>query len=226
MTKYIFEPNIPAAIIKDSNELFPIHRVFCVGRNYAEHAIEMGHDHREPPFFFMKPAHAINHSKKHPYPVATKNYHFEMELVVAIGSSGKDISVSSALDFVFGYACGIDFTRRDLQQEAKNKGRPWEAGKALDHSGPISEIVQLPKDFPIKDQMIRLEVNGEEKQNSTVDNMIWSVEEVISHLSSYFELQKGDLIFTGTPAGVGPVIIGDKVFGEVSGVGSIELEIV
>jgi fumarylpyruvate hydrolase len=226
MIKYVHNPKIASAQILDSSKLYPVHRVFCVGRNYAEHAIEMGHDHREPPFFFMKPASAVNHEVRHPYPSATSNYHYEMELVIAIGKGGSDISTQDAMSHVFGYAVGIDFTRRDLQQEAKNKGRPWETGKAPDRSAPMSPIKPLDQGLPIKDQKITLSVNGEVKQASTIGHMIWSVEEVITHLSNYFELQPGDLIFSGTPAGVGAVVKGDQILGEVSGIGALKLEIV
>jgi fumarylpyruvate hydrolase len=225
MTKYVHDPKIASVQILGSSELYPIHRVFCVGRNYADHAREMGHDHREPPFFFMKPSHAVNHSQKHPYPDQTSNYHFEIELVIAIGKGGARITTEQAIDHVYGYAVGIDFTRRDLQQASKDKGRPWETGKSFDLSAPISPIKCLPKDFSIKNQRITLSVNNQVKQDSTIGAMIWSVEEIIAHLSIYFELQPGDLIFSGTPAGVGAVVTGDQLSGSVSGVGQIKIDI-
>jgi fumarylpyruvate hydrolase len=216
---YIFPPREPVtADIRNSSQRFPVHRIYCVGRNYAAHAREMGaNPDREPPFFFTKPADAIvpNHASI-PYPPRTANLHHEVELVVAIGKGGSNIALAQALDHVFGYAVGIDFTRRDLQNAAKSKGHPWDAGKGFDRAAPLGAIQQaVGQDF--RTGTIWLQVNGETRQQGDVADLIWSVPEIISELSTLFELLPGDLIFTGTPAGVGPVQPGDRIECGVAG---------
>lgn len=212
--------------IEGTDALFPVRRIYCVGRNYAEHAREMGFDpDREPPFFFMKPADAIvAEGSEIPYPPKTKDFQYEIELVVAIGTGGRDIALASALDHVFGYAVGIDLTRRDVQIEARKAGRPWDMGKGFDRSAPCSALVPADR-FDPAGGAIWLEVNGERKQDSDLSKLIWSVAEVISYLSGYMELQPGDLIYTGTPEGVGPLVQGDRVKGHVDGVGYINIAV-
>jgi len=215
--------------VAGSSDRFPVSRIYCVGRNYAAHAREMGHDpDRELPFFFLKPADTILPSgEDFPYPPASKNVHHEIELVVALGKGGKDISLDDALDYVYGYAVGIDMTRRDLQQEAKDKGRPWDTGKGFDKSAPCTKIHPVSAvGHPDGETPIWLEIDGESRQRSKIANLIWSVPEVISYLSTLFELQPGDLIFTGTPDGVGPVERGETVRGGVDGIDVIETKVV
>ena len=221
-------PAIPTLGVEGSDARFPIHRIYCVGRNYAEHAREMGHDpNREPPFFFMKPADAIiTDNGDFPYPSQTKDVHHEMELVVALGKGGSDIPVASALDHVFGYAVGLDMTRRDLQGEAKKLGRPWDSGKGFDRSAPCSNIRRVADIGHPAAGAIRLEVNGEVCQKGDLSDLIWKVPEVIAYLSTLFALMPGDLIFTGTPAGVGPVKRGDVMKGSVDRVGTIVTKVV
>ena len=225
-------PNPPriALPVAGSADLFPVRRVYCVGRNYAAHAREMGKDpDREPPFFFLKPADALqpcgSEPTQHPYPPRTENYHFEVELVAALATGGRDIPVETALDHVYGYAIGLDMTRRDLQDEAKALARPWDLGKAADFSGPIGPIhpaaaIGHPERGPIT-----LAVDGVERQRGDLADMIWSLPEQIAYLSAYFALQPGDLIFTGTPAGVGPVRRGERMTGAVAGLGEIVLDV-
>jgi len=220
---YLFPPSAPVAVeIQGTAERFPVHRIYCVGRNYAAHAREMGKDpDREPPFFFTKPPSAIVANQATiPYPSRTENLHHEVELVIAIGKSGKDIPVEAALQHVFGYAVGIDLTRRDLQSQAKDKGHPWDTGKGFDRSAPLAAIHPAPgKDFV--SGKIWLKVNGEERQHGDIADLIWSVPEIISELSTLFELQAGDLIFTGTPAGVGAVKQGDRIECGVDGLDTL-----
>lgn len=206
---------------------FPVRRIYCVGQNYAAHAREMGHNpDREPPFFFAKPADAVVESGATiAYPSRTADLHHEIELVVAIRSGGADISREGALDHVFGYAAGIDLTRRDLQAEAKKLGRPWDLAKGFDHSAPIGAIRSASAISHPQRGGIRLSVNGELRQNGDLADMIWSVPEIIAILSSFVRLEAGDLIFTGTPAGVGPIRRGDRILGEIEGVGGVELAI-
>lgn len=216
----------PVLPISGSRELFPIHRIYCVGRNYADHAKEMGHDPaREPPFFFQKNADAIVTGAMVPYPAATKDLHHELELVVALRSGGHDLEPSRAREHIFGYAVGLDMTRRDLQHEAKRLGRPWEIAKAFDGSAPCSPIVPAAECGHPKSGAIWLEVNGERRQEGTLEEMIWDVPHVIGFLSKYFELAAGDLIFTGTPKGVGPVVRGDRLHGHIDGVGELEVTV-
>ena len=228
MPTVITEPQRPAIPVAGTNDAFPVRRVYCVGRNYAAHAREMGGDPtREPPFFFMKPGTAIvTDGKDFPYPSATKDVHHEMELVVAIGKGGENIAEAKALEHVWGYAVGLDMTRRDLQGEAKKMGRPWDTGKAFDHSAPCAAIVPASKiGHPSKGAVV-LEVNGEVKQKGDLAELIWNVPEMIAYLSTLFTLLPGDLIFTGTPAGVGPVKKGDTLKGSVAGVGTITFKVV
>jgi fumarylpyruvate hydrolase len=214
--------------IAGQEALFPVRRIYCVGRNYAEHAREMGADpDREPPFFFAKPRDAIvAEGGAIPYPPATKDFHYEMELVVAIGSAGKDIAVDKALDHVFGYGAGLDMTRRDLQGVAKKAGRPWDMGKGFDFSAPCSAIRPATDIGHPDSGAIRLTVNGEIRQSGDLSEQIWSVPETIACLSALVELAPGDLIFTGTPAGVGPVVAGDRMEGHIDGIGDIIVTIV
>jgi fumarylpyruvate hydrolase len=221
-------PPIPALDVEGEKGRFPVYRIFCVGRNYADHAREMGHDpNREPPFFFMKPASAIvTGNADFPYPSATKDVHHEMELVVAIGKGGTNIPAEQALDHVYGYAVGLDMTRRDLQGEAKKLGRPWDTGKAFDHSAPCSAIVPAAKiGHPAKGR-ISLKVNGEIRQDGDLSQLIWNIPDTIAYLSTLFALAPGDLIYSGTPAGVGPVKKGDTLEGSVEGVGTIKFKVV
>ncbi|GBU17762.1 MULTISPECIES: fumarylacetoacetate hydrolase family protein [Methylobacterium] len=217
--------------IDGSEDLFPVRRVYCVGRNYAAHAREMGHDpDREPPFFFMKPADALqvvtgSEPVPHPYPPRTENYHFEVELVAAIGTGGRDIPVSEALDHVYGYAIGLDMTRRDLQEEAKKLSRPWDLGKAADASAPIGLLHPAARIGHPQRGAITLTVDRAERQRGDLSEMIWSVAEQIAFLSGYFELHPGDLVFTGTPSGVGPVRRGETMEAAIEGLGRIALAV-
>jgi fumarylpyruvate hydrolase len=216
---FVFPPSAtPSVAIEGTQDTFPVHRIYCVGRNYAAHAREMGKDpEREPPFFFTKPADAIvPNNATIPYPPRTNNLHHEIELVVAIGKGGSNIAIDKALDHVFGYAVGNDLTRRDLQFEARDKGRPWDTGKAFDRSAAIAAIRPASKGHLSKSR-IWLKVNGEIRQDADVADLIWDVPEVIAELSTLFELQAGDLIYTGTPAGVNSVKPGDKMEGGVDG---------
>ena len=219
-------PHIPAVPVLDGG-LFPVRRVFCVGRNYAEHAREMGHDPlREAPFFFMKPADTLLVGGADlPYPPLTQDLHHEMELVVALGSGGAGISAGHALSHVWGYAAGLDMTRRDLQGEAKKAGRPWDMGKGFDASAPIGALVPANGFDPARGA-IELRVNGVVRQSSDLSQMIWSVAETIAILSTYVTLAAGDLIFTGTPAGVAAVQRGDLMEGSVAGVGMVRAKVI
>ena len=207
-----------------ANAVFPVGRIFCIGRNYAEHAREMGHDpDREPPFFFMKPANAVTTSGEFPYPPGTSDVHHEMEMIVALAKGGRDIAEADALDCVYGYGVGLDMTRRDLQGEAKKLGRPWEIGKAFDYSAPCSGLKRATDIGHPTANRITLDVNGKRRQDSTLDKMIWSVPETIACISRYFELLPGDIIMSGTPEGVAAVVKGDTLVGEVEGVGRLEV---
>ena len=211
--------------VAESNQQFPVGRIYCVGRNYAEHAREMGHDpDREPPFFFMKPADAIVMSGASiPYPQMTKDLHHEIEMIVAIGKGGSDIPVEKALDHVFGYGVGLDMTRRDLQGEAKKMGRPWEMGKAFDNSAPCTALKTVAMIGHPEKGAVWLKVNGKVTQKGDLAEMIWNVPETISYLSKLITLRAGDIIMSGTPAGVGPVKAGDKLEGHVDGVGDLTI---
>lgn len=215
----------PAVPVAGEDALYPVRRVFCVGRNYAAHAREMGSDpNREPPFYFSKsPDSLVPGGGPIPYPPATANLHHEIELVVAIGAPVFQVSPEQAAQAVFGHAVGLDMTRRDLQFAARDKGRPWDLGKSFEFSAPISAIVRGTA--PILSGAVTLEVNGEIRQRGDVSDMIWSIPEVIAHLSQYYHLQPGDLIYTGTPDGVSPVLPGDRLLGRVEGVGEIDVTI-
>jgi fumarylpyruvate hydrolase len=228
MSDYVIAPPVIAAVpIKGSSQMFPVRRIFCVGRNYAEHAIEMGSDPtREPPFYFAKPADAlVVNGADMSYPPMTKQLHHEMELVVAIGSAGADIPVEEALKHVWGYCAGLDMTRRDLQNEAKKTGRPWDMGKGFDHSAPMGALVPA-RGVDVSKGRIELKVNGKVVQSSDLSKLIWSVPEVISNLSHLVRLAPGDLIMTGTPEGVAAVQKGDLLEGVVEGVGEVRTRIV
>ena len=222
-------PTAPALPVAGSADLFPVRRVYCVGRNYAAHAREMGGDPtREPPFFFMKPADALlpvpaGETLELPYPPKTANYHFEIEMVAALGQGGRDIPVEAALDHVYGYAVGLDMTRRDLQDEAKQLRRPWDLGKAADFSGPVGSIHPAERVGHPARGTISLSVDGVTKQTGDLADMIWSVAEQVSYLSGYFQLEPGDVIFSGTPDGVGPVERGQTMVGAIEGLGEIRL---
>lgn len=209
---------------------FPVRRIYCVGRNYEEHAKEMGFTGREPPFFFMKPADAIVNVAEGtigeiPYPAGTSNLHYEIELVAAIGIGGANIKAADAMKHVWGYAVGLDMTRRDLQGVVKKEGRPWEIGKAFDQSAPIGPIVPAAAAGNPGNASITLSVNGQMKQSSSTSKLIWSIAESIEHLTTYWRLEPGDLIFTGTPEGVGAVVSGDLMEGAVAGVGSLKVKV-
>jgi fumarylpyruvate hydrolase len=225
MTSFIIPPPAtPSVAVANSSERFPVRRIFCVGRNYAAHARELGNDERDPPFFFTKPGDAVVDSDSNiPYPALTKNLHHEIELVVAIGKAGFRIPRERALDHVWGYGAGIDLTRRDLQDEAKKAARPWDWSKAFDRSAPCGPIVPVGVSGHPQKGRIWLAVNGTVKQDGDLAELIWPVADVVSICSEAVELQPGDLIFTGTPAGVGALAAGDVVSGGVDGVGEIRL---
>lgn len=225
MTEYVLPPPAHAAVpVEGEAAMFPVRRVLCVGRNYAAHRREMGGDDRDPPFFFSKPADAlVIPGGAVPYPSVTQNLHHEIELVVALKAGGANISVERALDLVYGYAVGVDLTRRDLQNAAKDKGQPWESGKAFDASAPISAIRKWDGDPP--QGRIAIRVNGQVKQEAVVADMIWNVAEIIAEASKLWTLAPGDLIYTGTPEGVAALVKGDKVEGEVEGVGQLSFTV-
>ncbi|GAA4409500.1 fumarylacetoacetate hydrolase family protein [Quisquiliibacterium transsilvanicum] len=230
--KYAFPLLPPVSVPVAGTDLsFPVHRIYCVGRNYAEHAKEMGFTGREPPFFFMKPADALvvvgaGCVGEIPYPPGTRSLHHEIELVIAIGQGGHDIAAADAMRHVYGYAVGLDMTRRDLQNEAKKLGRPWEIGKSHDASAPIGPIIPREQAGDATDAAISLSVNDETRQSSSTSQLIWSIGEIVEHLSRYWTLLPGDLIFTGTPEGVGEVRSGDLMRGRVEGVGALDVRIV
>ena len=229
---YVFPPApTPSVPVVGTEAQFPVHRIYCVGRNYEEHAKEMGFTGREPPFFFMKPADAIvvappGATTPLPYPSITTNLHREIELVVAIGKGGKNIAAVDALSHIYGYAVGLDMTRRDLQNDMKKQGRPWSIGKGFDHSAPIGPITPAAQAGDVGKAGIWLQVNGVDRQRSNVAQLIWNIAETIEHLSAAWELQPGDLIYTGTPEGVSAVVTGDVLEGGVDGLGSIRLKLV
>ncbi len=222
---------VPAGPIAGQNKSFPVHRVYCVGRNYEEHAKEMGFTGREPPFFFLKPADAVvvvapGETGQIPYPSLTSNLHHEVELVVAIGKGGKNIPASEAMSHVYGYAVGLDMTRRDLQNDMKKQGRPWCIGKGFDHSAPIGHIVPKAQIQDIEKANLSLQVNGTVRQQSSIDKLIWNISESIEHLSAAWPLQPGDLIYTGTPEGVAAVVKGDVLECRIDGVPELRVQIV
>jgi fumarylpyruvate hydrolase len=228
MTHYVIDkpPRITAPI-KNTDALFPVRRIYCIGRNYADHAIEMGHDpDREPPFFFQKNPDNLDFSGTFTYPEKSHDVHYEMELVIAIGKGGKDISLASAVNHVYGYALGLDMTRRDLQGEMKKMGRPWEIGKAFEKSAPMAPIIPASDlGHPVQG-LIDLKVNGVLKQKGDLNQMIWKTADMISYLSTYYELAAGDLIMSGTPAGVGPIVKGDIMTGSIAGMGELLVTVV
>lgn len=229
---YVFPPApAPSVPVVGTEAQFPVHRIYCVGRNYEEHAKEMGFTGREPPFFFMKPADAIvvappGATTPLPYPSLTTNLHHEIELVVAIGKGGKNIAAADALSHIYGYAVGLDMTRRDLQNDMKKQGRPWSIGKGFDHSAPIGPITPAAQAGNVGKAGIWLQVNGVDRQRSNVAQLIWNIAETIEHLSAAWELAPGDLIYTGTPEGVGAVVRGDTLEGGVDGLTPLRLSVV
>lgn len=228
MLKTVFELNPPVLPVPGSDAVFPVNRVFCVGRNYADHAKEMGADPtREAPFFFSKPACAVFvPAGEVPYPTRTADLHHEVELVVALHKGGSNLSLAQARAAVFGYAAGVDFTRRDLQAEAKKLARPWDVAKGFDFSGPVSALVPASQTGWLDKGHIRLSLNGVEKQHGDLSDMIWKVDEIIAELSTFYTLQPGDVIFTGTPAGVGAVARGDVVTVQIENLTDLEFRMV
>jgi fumarylpyruvate hydrolase len=230
MSFVITPPAVVSVPVVGTADRFPVGRIYCVGRNYEEHAKEMGFTGREPPFFFIKPANTVvvvnaGETGAMPYPSLTKNLHHEIELVVAIGTGGKDIKAADAHKHIYGYAVGLDMTRRDLQGEMKKQGRPWCIGKAFDYSSPIGPITPVAQAGDAENAEIYVQVNGKDRQRSTVSKLIWNVGEVIEHLSAAWELQPGDLIYTGTPEGVAAVVSGDTLVGGVAGLPTMTLKI-
>ena len=228
---FVFTPPATVSVpVVGLTERFPVNRVYCVGRNYEEHAKEMGFTGREPPFFFLKPANALvviedGQTGDMPYPSLTQNFHHEIELVVAIGTGGKNIKAADAMKHIYGYAVGLDMTRRDLQNEAKKLGRPWDIGKGFDHSAPIGPITRAADAGDIENAEIYLQVNGQDRQRSETSKLIWNIAESIEHLSAAWELQPGDLIMSGTPAGVAAVVAGDTLVGGVAGIGTLTVKV-
>ena len=228
MTKFaIPAPPVVTLPIAGSEEMFPVRRVYCIGRNYAAHAIEMGHDpDREAPFFFQKNPDNLDTSGEFPYPAKTSDVHYEIEMAVVLKTGGQNIPVADALNHVFGYALSLDMTRRDLQGEQKKAGRPWEIGKAFERSAPIGKIHTVEEVGHLDTGRVELKVNDEIKQEGDLNQMIWKVPEMISYLSDYFELAAGDVILSGTPAGVGPIVKGDVMQLSVEGLGSMSIPVV
>ena len=228
---FVFAPPATVSVpVVGLNGRFPVHRIYCVGRNYEDHAKEMGFTGREAPFFFLKPADAIvaveaGSTGVIPYPSLTKNLHHEIELVVAIGKGGKNILAADALKHIYGYAVGLDMTRRDLQGEMKKQGRPWCIGKGYDHSAPIGPITRAAQAGDVSQAEIYVQLNGQDRQRSHVSKLIWNIAETIEHLSTAWELQAGDLIYTGTPEGVGAVVSGDTMLGGVAGLGTLSVKV-
>ena len=227
---FVFPPPPTVAVPVAGGGAFPVHRIYCVGRNYAEHAVEMGFTGREPPFFFMKPADAAvpvvdGETGSIEYPSLTANLHHEIELVVAIGMGGRDIKAADAARHIWGYAVGLDMTRRDLQNEMKKQGRPWCIGKAFEQSAPIGPIVPIASTGELTHGAITLGVNGHARQKGDLKELIWSVNEVIEHLSAAWTLQRGDLIYTGTPAGVAAVVRGDVMEGRIEGLPELRVAV-
>jgi fumarylpyruvate hydrolase len=228
----LFELAQPTLPIVGSTEVFPVRRIYCIGRNYAAHSREMGSDPtREPPFFFQKPSDAIQYvavgtTADHPYPTLTKNYHYELELVAALKGGGRNVSIEDALGLVYGYAVGLDMTRRDLQRAMGDEKKPWEIGKSFDRSAPIGPIHRVAQTGHFTQGAITLRVNGVVKQDANLNQMIWSVAEQISKLSQAFEMKPGDIIFSGTPENVGPVVVGDVMQGSIAGLPTLDVRVV
>ena len=231
-SRTVFSVAQPMLPIAGTSEMFPVRRIYCIGRNYAAHAREMGSDpNREPPFFFQKPSDAIQFvapgtTADHPYPTLTKNYHYEIELVAALDKGARNVSTEQALDMVFGYTVGLDMTRRDLQRAMGDEKKPWEIGKSFDRSAPIGPIHRVAQTGHFRDGAITLKVNGVLKQNANLNQMIWSVAEQISKLSQAFELMPGDIIYSGTPENVGPVVAGDVMEGSIAGLPTLNVRVV
>ncbi|MDO9438063.1 fumarylacetoacetate hydrolase family protein [Hydrogenophaga sp.] len=229
---YLFSPTpVTGVPIVGQSELFPVHRVYCVGRNYEDHAKEMGFTGREPPFFFLKPADTVlvvpeGDTGRMPYPSLTKNLHHEIELVVAIGKGGTNIKAADAMSHVFGYAVGLDMTRRDLQNDMKKQGRPWCIGKGFELSAPIGPITPAASAGDIVNAEISVTVNGGDRQRSHIHKLIWNMAETIEHLSAAWALQPGDLIYTGTPEGVAAVVTGDTMVGTITGLPELRVQMV
>jgi len=228
MSEYVIEaPQQVSLPVAGTEAKFPVRRVYCIGRNYAAHAVEMGHDpDRDPPFFFQKNPNNLDTTGEFPYPSQTSDVHHEAEVAVALKSGGTDIPLDKALDHVFGYALALDMTRRDLQGVAKKMGRPWEIGKAFERSAPIGPIHPVTETGILDEGRIELKVNGELRQEGDLNQMIWKVPEMISYLSQYFELAPGDVILSGTPAGVGPVVRGDVMELSIEGLGAMTVTVV
>jgi len=222
---FVITPPEPVTLpVRGTSDRFPVRRVYCVGRNYAAHAVEMGFDpDRHPPFFFQKNPDNLNLSGEFPYPTKTSDVHHEIELLVALSKGGSNIPVADAMDCVYGYAVALDMTRRDLQGKAKETGRPWETGKAVDHSGPTSELVAASDIGHPTQGAIWLKVDGEMRQEGDINQLIWKIPEMINYLSELFELAPGDVIFTGTPSGVGPVTRGSVMHGHIDGIGDLNV---
>ena len=227
MNYVIDKPAQPFLKVKNLTDVFPVRRIYCIGRNYADHAIEMGFDpNKEPPFFFQKNNSNIVIDGKFPYPTQTKDVHHELEMVVALKSGGTDISLEKASDHIYGYAVGLDMTRRDLQGVAKKMGRPWEIGKAFEKSAPIGVLSKIEETGKLDEGKIVLKLNGKMKQEGNLNMMIWKVSEIISHLSQFYDIAAGDIIMTGTPAGVGPVQKGDKLEGTIEKLESLKVDVI
>ena len=228
---FLFPPSPTVSVpVLGQPSRFPVHRIYCVGRNYEEHAKEMGFTGREPPFFFLKPTDSLvvveeGQTGQMPYPSLTQNFHHEIELVVAIGKGGRNIKAADAAQHIYGYAVGLDMTRRDLQNEMKKQGRPWCIGKAFDHSAPIGPITPIDQAGDVNNAEISLQVNGADRQRSSVAKLIWNVAETIEHLSAGWELQPGDLIYTGTPEGVAAVVSGDRLVGQIDGLPPLTVDV-
>jgi fumarylpyruvate hydrolase len=228
---FLFPPSPTVSVpVLGQPSRFPVHRIYCVGRNYEEHAKEMGFTGREPPFFFLKPTDSLvvveeGQTGQMPYPSLTQNFHHEIELVVAIGKGGRNIKAADAVQHIYGYAVGLDMTRRDLQNEMKKQGRPWCIGKAFDHSAPIGPITPIGQAGDVNHAEISLQVNGAHRQRSNVAKLIWNVAETIEHLSAAWELQPGDLIYTGTPEGVAAVVSGDRLVGQIDGLTRLTVDV-
>ncbi|MDB4223262.1 fumarylacetoacetate hydrolase family protein [Granulosicoccus sp.] len=228
MSEYVIEqPPVVSLPVLGSTATFPVRRVYCIGRNYAAHAIEMGHDpDREPPFFFQKNPDNLDTSGVFPYPPKTSDVHFEIEMAVMLKTGGNNIAIEDALSHVYGYALSLDMTRRDLQGAQKKMGRPWEIGKAFERSAPVGPIHTVESVGHLDQGLVQLKVNGDVKQQGDLNQMIWKVPEMISYLSDYFELAAGDVILSGTPAGVGPIVKGDVMEISVEGLGSMDIPVV
>ena len=227
MNYVIDRPAQPFLKVKNSTDVFPVRRVYCIGRNYADHAIEMGFDpNKESPFFFQKNNSNIVIDGKFPYPLQTKDVHHELEMVVALKSGGTNIFLEKASDHIYGYAVGLDMTRRDLQGVAKKMGRPWEIGKAFEKSAPIGVLSKIEETGKLDEGKIILKLNGKTKQEGNLNMMIWKVSEIISHLSQFYDIAAGDIIMTGTPAGVGPIQKGDKLEGTIEKLESLKVDVI